>query len=130
MSTEANKALVRSFLEGAWNRGDMAIIEKTLSPDYITHESLAAGHPPGPELYKQTVSQYRTAFPDLHTTIEDLIAEGDQVVVRGTDRFTRSSEMQGMPATRQQVTVSWIGIYRIVGSQIVEQWLHSETSPA
>src|SRR5438128_2312539 len=62
MSSESNKVLVRNFLEGAWNRGDIALIHETLSPDYITHESLAAGQAPGPDFYKQIVSQYRTAF--------------------------------------------------------------------
>lgn len=129
MSSEANKALVRKFLEGAWNRGDMAIIQETLSHDYITHESLAAGNAPGPDGYKQTVTQYRAAFPDLHTTIEDMIAEGDKVVVRGTDRFTHTTGFQGNPPTDRQVTISWIGIYRIVDSQIAEQWLYSDSPP-
>jgi len=65
---------------------------------------------------------YRTAFPDVHFTIEDQIAEGDRVVTRWTARGTHQGPLVGIPPTSKQVTMSGIAIYRLVDGKIVEQW--------
>ena len=63
------------------------------------------------------------AFPNWHTTIEDLIAEGDKVVVRMTQRGTHQGTFFGLAATGKQVTVAGIAIFRLRDGQIVEEWL-------
>ena len=63
------------------------------------------------------------AFPDWHTTIEDLIAEGDKVVVRMMQRGTHQGTFFGLAATGKQVTVAGIAIFRLRNGQIVEEWL-------
>src|SRR5260221_13593531 len=81
MSTEQNKSIVRRWIEEGWNKGDLAVIDQVYAPDYVQHE-------PAPETVnssaalKQYVGAYLTAFPDLHFSIEDLLAEGDKVVWR------------------------------------------------
>ena len=127
MSTEQNKALVRRFLEKVWNEGDLAAIEECLATNYINHDPSVAGQPPGPEVYRRAVTQFRTAFPGLHTTIEQVIAEGDMVVVRGTDRATHHGEFMGIPATGKQVTVPWMAIYRVTDGKIVEEWVGTDS---
>jgi len=69
---------------------------------------------------------YLAAFPDLHFTFEDLIAEGDKVVVRWTSRGTQQGELMGIPPTGKQFSATGIEIYRLEGGKIVEHWLESD----
>ena len=55
-------------------------------------------------------------------TVDDLVAEGDKVVVRWTFRGTHPGEFQGVPPTGKQVTIIGISIFRIVGNKVVEDW--------
>ncbi len=65
---------------------------------------------------------YRNAFPDMQFTIEDVIAEGDEVVVRWTFRGTHQGELMGTPPINNQVTVTGMSIERVSGDKIVETW--------
>jgi predicted ester cyclase len=67
---------------------------------------------------------FRTAFPDLHGTIEDQIAEGDKVVMRMTYRGTHQGELMGIPATGKPVTMTFISINRIAEGKIAEGWVN------
>ena len=126
MAVEENKALVRRFLEQVWNEQNLAVIEETLAADYFNHDPSPGEHRRGPSAYRQVATGYLAAFPDLHTTIEQVVAEGDDVVIRGTDRATHSGEFMGIAPTGRSVTVSWIGIYRVAGGKIVEEWISSD----
>lgn len=81
---------------------------------------------PDPEGYKQFVTISRSALPDFHTTVEDIIAEGDKVVQRFTARDTHKGEFMGIPPTGKQVTMTGIAIDRIAGSKIVENWANMD----
>lgn len=70
---------------------------------------------------------YRAAFPVLVTSVEDLIAEGDRVVVRGTDTGIHQGEFMGHPASGRLVTGTWIEIFRIESGKAVEGWVESDT---
>jgi predicted ester cyclase len=81
MSVEENKAPVRRCVEEIWNKGNLAVVDELLTTDYVFH------HPNGmvlhgPEEYKQLVGVVRSAFPDLHFTIDDIVAEEDKIVYR------------------------------------------------
>ncbi len=71
---------------------------------------------------KQFVSGMRSAFLDLHFTIEDQIAEGDKVVTRWKASGTHRGEFQGVPPTGKQATVPGITIDRIAHGKLVEGW--------
>ena len=76
----------------------------------------------GFEAFKQFVYGVYEALPDLHHEIEDLIAEGDRVVMRATDTGTQKGVFMGVPPTGKKVTVGAIGIFRFVEDKIVEGW--------
>ena len=125
MSTEENKAVVRRYIE-EWNKQNPAGIEELVAPDWVAH-----GTPPGfsPDLagLKQAFPAFFTAFPDLHYTVEDLIAEGDKVVARVTLRGTHQGDFMGIPPTGKQVSVTGIGIDRIENDKFVESWGDADT---
>ena len=120
MSPEEYKRLVRDFFE-AVNARDMQAFE-IFAPDALHHNPFP-GTPPGREGNKQGMLFLFAAFPDWQTTIEDLIAEGDKVVVRMTQRGTHQGTLFGFPASSKQVTAEGIAIFRLHNEQIVEEWL-------
>jgi predicted ester cyclase len=121
MSTEDIKALVRRLYEEVFNRGNLSTVDELLAANYIDHTALP-GTSPGPEGLKQFTSMFHAAFPDLHFTIEDLIAEGDTVVVRQTYRGTHKGDLMGISPTGKQVTITSIDIGRFADGKLVEHW--------
>ena len=121
MSAEDNKAIARRGWEELWNKGNLAIAAEHYAPDYVVHMPGTA-KVRGPEAQTQQVLLYRTAFPDLHFTIEDQIAEGDKVVNRVTARGTHRGEFRGIPPTGKQMMVTGVTIDRIVGGKLQESW--------
>ena len=121
MSTEENKAMLRSNCEEALSKGDLAVADENMATNYVYHGS-GGQEFKGPEGFKQLVTMLRTAFPDLHVTIEDMVAEGDKVAHRLTLRGTHKGDFMGMAPTGKQVTATVITISRFVGGKEVEAW--------
>ena len=121
MSTEENKVLLRRLFEEVWNQGNLATVDELLAADYVLHDPAMLIR--GPEGFKAYVSAFRAAFPDLHATIEDQIAQDDRVAMRFTVRATHKGEFQGIPPTGKQITLSGINIQRFVDGKIVENWV-------
>lgn len=119
--TEDNKALNRRFVEEVINQGNIEAIDELLDPGVVDHAA-PPGFPTGREGAKQFFAMMRSAFPDLHLTIEDMIAEGDKVVMRSTWSGTHQGEFMGIPATGKRVTVSAIDISRVADGRMVEHW--------
>ena len=119
MSTKDSKALVIEMTEKFWNTGDMEAIETYYSPDYRQHG-------PTDELdmaaFRATAKAYFAAFPDLHITTDELIAEGDRVVKRWTARCTHTGPFLGAPPTGNKLTIQGIEVFRVSGGKFVEVW--------
>jgi steroid delta-isomerase-like uncharacterized protein len=121
MGAEDNKAVVRRWVE-LWNTQNVSAVNEMVTSDYVRHDPNAP-EVRGPEAEKQLVTMYLTAFPDLHLTIEDLIAEGDRVVGRYTVRGTHQGELLGIPPSNTRVTIMAVEIYRLAEGKIAEQWV-------
>lgn len=125
MPAEANKALVRRFFEEFFNQGNLAIAEELFAADYTNH-MLDPDWPRGPEGEKAAVSVNRAVFPDLRFTIEDLIAEGDRVVARLTQRGTQQGEVSTplgrIPPKGKHIAIDAIMIFRVTGGRLSESW--------
>jgi len=122
MSTEDNKALVNRYFNAAWNQGNPAVIDELFAANFHAHNP---GVPNGGsrEGFKQFNSVFRSAFPNLRISQDDVIAEGDQVVTRFTVHGTHQGELQGIPPTGKQMTITGIEIVRVSGGKIVEAWV-------
>ena len=126
MSEGDNKAAVRRFFEEGWNRGDLAQVKAFLADGFVSHNSFNITIRSSDD-YCQGLVAYRTAFPDLVTSLEDVIAAGDRLVVRGTDRGTHQGEFMGKAASGRFVTTTWIEIFRMESGKAVEGWVESDT---
>ncbi len=121
MSTEQNKAILRQWLCEMWGGGDLALVDELASSEYV-YDAPGIGAIRGGEALKDLVTKYRTAFPDLNNTIENQVAEGDQVVTRGTTRGTHLAALDEIATTGKAIVVPWVMISRIVDGKIVEEW--------
>src|SRR6266567_5236337 len=122
MSTEENKTLIRRAYEEGFNQRNLAVLDEVNASDLVFHNASTTTQ--GLEAFKQFLSLYLTAFPDAHFTVEDEIAEGDRVASRATLRGTHQGEFMGIPPTGKPMTVTGIGIDRIVDGKFVEGWLN------
>ena len=93
---EKNKALVRWWWEEVWVKGNVAATDGFVAPDYVDHP-VPPGLPPGPEGMKQALTTYRTAFPDVKATLDDIFAAGDRVALRWSARGTHRGEWLTSP---------------------------------
>jgi predicted ester cyclase len=110
VSLEDNKALVRREQEELWNHtGNLDAAEELFAPEQV-------------EAARQEAADFRRGFPDVVSTIEDLIAEGDKVVARWRARATHRGEYVGIPPTGKEVEFTGISVYRIEGGKIAESW--------
>jgi steroid delta-isomerase-like uncharacterized protein len=120
----SNKATLRRFQE-ALSSGDWELISKTIDevvePDALIRTPLPI-EATGAELLKEVFARLHRGFPDLHVTIEDLIAEGDKVVSRQTVTGTHQGEYMGLPPTGKSITYNEIFIVRLADGRIAETW--------
>jgi steroid delta-isomerase-like uncharacterized protein len=121
MSAEGNKTLVRRLYDEAINSGNFNIVQEAIANNYVYH---SPGVPEfrGPDGCKELITMYRTAFSDLHLEVDELIAEGDTVVVRWTARGTHDGEFMGIPATGKRATVTGVGISHFSDGKVTEDW--------
>jgi steroid delta-isomerase-like uncharacterized protein len=118
----SNKAAFRR-LQDAMSSGDAELISQTIDdvfePDVKQHTPFEAT---GTQALKEVFARLYRAFPDLHITVEDLIAEGDKVVERDTVTGTHQGEYMGLPPTGKSVAYNEIFIMRFVNGRIAEIW--------
>ena len=123
MSAEENKAVLRREVEELYNHtGNLDAVEEIFSPDYVSYEP-TSGETRGIEGARQFAATFRQAFPDLQNTIEDMVAEGDRVVVRFRARGTHDGETEAFgPPTGKRMEITGITIKRVSEGKIAEAW--------
>ena len=125
MSEEANKALMRRMVEEILNSGNLEAADEIFAPDYVLHDPASPEEVRGPEGFKRFVGMFHAAFPDLHLTIEDQIAEGDsKMVTRYRVSGTHRGDLMGLPPSGKRVTFVGVGVTRTSDGKFVETWEH------
>ncbi len=124
MSSEKNKAVIRWWIEEAWNKGNVSIADEIYAPDFVAKDASGGGQTiHGPEGIKQEVMTVRAAVPDIQFTIDHLVAEGDMVVGAFTMRGSPTGALWGTPAKGKQLTATAVDIWRFKDGKIVERHL-------
>jgi steroid delta-isomerase-like uncharacterized protein len=121
VSAEANKAVVRRFLDEVISGGNPSMLGEVMAADVAWHGG-SIGEAGNLEELGRIVGPFLAAFPDMRVTVEDLLADGDKVVARHTWEATHSGDFAGVPATGTRVRVTGTNIYRIAGGKIAEEW--------
>ena len=120
--SQQNKDIARNFIERAWNRRDLSVVNELIAPDHIPHGPYTDQFPQGTEGAQVFVTTFLAAFPDTKATIQKQEAVGDQVKTTIVFKGTHKGELMTIPATGKQVTVPVVVTDRIVNGKIVETW--------
>ena len=118
--SEENKTIVRRYIETI-NKQDLEGLDEFVALNAVYHNA-PPGLASGIEGFRQLVSMYFTAFPDLQITLQDMIAEGDKVVSRFIGRGTHQGEFMGIAPTGKRVEATAISIMRLEGGKLAEEW--------
>jgi len=120
MSTESNKVLARRVFEEVLNGHNLDLLDEVAVPDYIEHNPLP-GQGTGIDGIRDRYSMLFNAF-DFHFDVDDVIAEGDKVVLRWTHTGTHIGAFLGMPPTGRSYRTTGIEIWRVEGGKLAEHW--------
>ena len=120
MSVEENKAIAHRMIEES-NKYNSDAIDEIFATNFINHNP-SFGTTPDREGYKQYIAMLLGAFPDIQLVPEDIIAEGDKVVMRLRGQGTHKGELMGIPPAGKQINISTIGIVRIENGKVAERW--------
>jgi predicted ester cyclase len=120
MTIEANKAKILLFIEENVNKGNLAAADELIHPDYTEHNYVHEAR--GPEVVKEWFPYLRHAYPDIHHTIEDIVAEGDTVAWRVTQVGTQKGMFLGNRPTGKRATWTEVHFVRFENGKIIEHW--------
>ena len=126
MSELGNRVVVQRFLEEVINQGRLEQANEIVAEDFVELDPLP-GQRQGREGLKEVIGMLRTAFPDMHWVVDEMIAEGEKVVTRFTWTGTQQGTFMGMPATGRSVAVKGVVIDRIVGGMMTDSRILMDT---
>jgi steroid delta-isomerase-like uncharacterized protein len=123
-TADENQAIVRTLFEDCFNRGKLDLLEQLISPNFLP-DYVGARGARGREAF-QFIVGLRTAFPDIHYTIDDLVAAGDKVALRWHWTGTHRGEFRGVPASQKPVSTTGAGIFRLRDRKIIGASLETD----
>jgi steroid delta-isomerase-like uncharacterized protein len=122
MQPTDNKQIVQRFIDECWNQGNLDAVSELLADDCRYHDPVFPSLTSGAENIKNHIQTCRNGFPDLMFTIDDTIAERNEVVIHWTAMGTHKGQFLGMPPTNKKATVTGTSIYRVEDGKIAEEW--------
>jgi steroid delta-isomerase-like uncharacterized protein len=121
--SDSNKNVVRRLFEEVWNKGNQQVADELFAPTYTHHDSSTPDGGRGPDGEKRRATMYRNAFPDIRFNVEDLIAEGENVIARWSCNGTHKGELNGIAPTNKHFTITGISIARFTSGKMSEGWV-------
>jgi steroid delta-isomerase-like uncharacterized protein len=118
---DTNVELVRKLFDEVWNKGNLSHVDELLAQNYEDHNS-PPGAPRGIKGYKATVNMFRSAFPDLVYTLDQILAEDDRVAIRLTGRGTHRGVFMGIQPTGKQVSFGGMTFLRLQDGKVTDRW--------
>lgn len=122
MSLDSNKMLARRIWDDVFNNRNLGVADELVAPDAVDHEVGPGASSRGPESLKAGVTWLAAAFPDVHMAIDDMLAEGDKVVVQTTLSGTHQGAFMSIPPTGRRVAQRQVHFLRIKDGKVVEHW--------
>ena len=131
MFVEENKAIVQRFIQELWNDRNLQVADEIFATDCVTHQLRSGAEivaaPRAAEAIKKHISEWLAGFPDLHFTVEQMIAEADRVVTQSVMQGTHEGTWLGIPPTGKRVLIRMMTIHRISNGRIAEDWVLVES---
>ena len=119
-----NKAVVERLVRDIVNGGQIDLLDEVLADDFVAH-GVGSG-PVGPDGMRGLIAAWRTAFPDWQDHIDEIVADGDLVVLKITAQGTHDGPLLGIDPTGEAVQWGMIEMVRLADGKITEQWGYSD----
>jgi steroid delta-isomerase-like uncharacterized protein len=119
-----NKQIVHRFMDECWSQGKLNSVSELVATTCLIHDPVFPSLTSGAENIRRHIESCRNGFPDLRFSVDDTIAERNEVVVHWTGTGTHKGQFLGMSPTNKTVSVSGTTIFRIENAKIAEQWVH------
>ena len=126
MSAEENKTNIRRHVDEIWHKGNMEVVDELIAPNYILRSTGTGDDITGIEGFRQMATSQRTAIPDIHFTIDHMIAEGDYVAVQYTSTGTFTGKAGDIEPTGKKFTQQQAIIYRFEDGKQAETWVYRD----
>jgi steroid delta-isomerase-like uncharacterized protein len=127
MTAATNKERYREFIQAIFNEARFDRLDDFLAPSYAIQEA-PPGTAPGREGVRQVVTMFRTAFPDMTITLDEVVAEGDTVAALSTLRGTHRGEFMGVAPTGKTVSVTSLTMVRLEGGRLTKSWVKNDVA--
>jgi predicted ester cyclase len=122
--SDHNKSVVRRLLDELWNKGDLSLADQFFATTYTHHDASSPDFGKGPESERKRATLYRTAFPDLRMTIEDLFADGENVITRWSCHGTHKGDINDIAPTGKRIHITGVSITRFSHDKMVEGFVN------
>lgn len=122
VASQGNKELLRLFYNEVFVQWNLAVVDEMVAPQFRSHD-WPDDHASGPQGFRDFYGWLRSAFPDLRYTVEEIVAEGDRVVVRWRQIGTHKGDFLGVPGTGRPMSMRGIAIYRVADGKLMERWV-------
>jgi steroid delta-isomerase-like uncharacterized protein len=129
LSEEANKELVRRHYEDIVNLNNLDAAEEQMAENFVDHAARPGLASRGPEAARQAMAALHAVIPDARITLDEVIAEGDQVAVRATWRGTHVGSFMGSPPSGKLVSITGMVFWRVTDGKLVGRWANLDLSP-
>ena len=120
MSTEENAKTIRRIYDELWNERNLVVADELIAEDATNYDTGVVPMPFGPEEMKGTVRMVTAAFPDNRHEVDEVMVDGDRVVLRCTLKGTHEGPFMGIPPTGRKIEVTEIHMYRLADGKAVE----------
>lgn len=127
MSADANKDIARRYLEEVYGKGNLELVDELLDAGIQDHEDFGDQKPAGRTGIRELVKAFRSAFPDISVSIEDMASEEDKVFMRCRWEGTHRGEFAGVEATGKPVSFTSMDEIRVSDGVIQEHWGVTDT---
>jgi steroid delta-isomerase-like uncharacterized protein len=127
MNADSNKNLIRRFYDEVMSSGHVDILPDIMHENFVDHGEALFGSPHGREVLRRAIIATQGILSNLTVHLEDIIAEGDFVGVRGVMRCTQTGTFLGVPANGQELSWKGIAMFRIAEGKIAERWFNSDS---
>ena len=124
LTPEQNNAIAVRFFDSVWNKGDFSVLDELIHPEAVDHSTVGGKEKtdPGSGSFRQIVSMFRGAMPDVALTIHHEVFMNDLVVHRWSIKGTDIAGMMGLSATGKEITFGGTTVVRFRDGKIIERW--------
>ncbi len=122
LEEEKNVKVVRRLLEEGFGKGNLSVVDDTISQNFIEHQRFDPPLPQGPAGTKALITGLRKMFSDFEFTVEDIAVEGNKVWTRNRAKGTNSGSIMGKPPTGKKMEIDVFDLCKLENGKIVEHW--------